>query len=211
MLALYFLVGSVLAAMGGAFPGASNLAVIQATVAGKSQQGKQIAFGAGFGEITLAFLALYYSMMVTDFLVMNPWVKTAFVLVFLVVGGLFLVKHRLPKKQLRATSNSNLGHRLLKGYALAALNPPVLLFWLIAIALVHNNYFELSATLGTSELALFFAGVFSGKIAILMLYGSTGRRLLQKKAHRGNKAINTFIGIALISISLVQGIRLLII
>ena len=209
MLILYFIVGSILAAMGGAFPGASNIAVVSATVNGQSQSGKQIAYGAGLGEITLAFLALYYSMMVTDFFAMNPWIKVAFVLVFLIVGGLFLIKHRLPKKQSQKDTSSNIGKRLLKGYALAALNPPVLLFWLIAIALIHNNYFELSATLSTAELLLFFVGVFAGKISILLLYASTGKRLMQKKQQSGNRAMNTFIGIALIGISLVQGIRLL--
>ena len=157
---LYLFVGLILAAMGGAFPGASNIAVVSTVLNGNPKQGKQIAYGAGLGEITLAFLALYYSMMVTDFFAMNPWVKIAFVFVFFAVGGLFLLKHKLPKKQNKKTRTSGFGGRLVKGYALAALNPPVLLFWLVAIALVHNNYFELSAMIGIPALLLFFAGVF---------------------------------------------------
>ena len=209
MLILYFFVGLLLAAVGGAFPGASNIAVVSTALNGKPQQGKQIAFGAGLGEITLAFLALYYSMMVTDFFAMNPWVKIAFVFVFFAVGGIFLVKHRLPKKERENSKSASVMERLIKGYALAALNPPVLLFWLVAIALVHNNYFELSAMLGLPELFLFFAGVFLGKVAILLVYGSTGKRLANsKKEYSGNKGMNRAIGLALISIAIIQGIRL---
>ena len=72
---LYLIIGAFLAALGGAFPGASNIAVVSAAAAGKRIQGQQIAYGAGLGEITLALLAISYSMLVTDFLQMHAWVK----------------------------------------------------------------------------------------------------------------------------------------
>lgn len=209
MLILYFFVGLFLAAVGGAFPGASNIAVVSTTLDGRPRQGKQIAYGAGLGEITLAFLALYYSMMVSDFFEMNPWIKITFVFLFISVGVLFLLKHKLPEKDRSNAKSTSFTERLLKGYALAALNPPVLLFWLVAIGLVHNSYFELSAMLGLPELFLFFAGVFLGKVTILLVYGSTGKRLASKnKASKGNKGMNRAIGLALISIAIIQGIRL---
>lgn len=209
MSVLYFLVGTMLATLGGAFPGASNIAVVSSVVGGNPKQGKQIAYGAGLGEITLAFLALYYSMMVSDFFEMNPWVKVTFVAVFFAVGSLFLFKHKLPNKQKRKANNFGPWQRLFKGFALAAFNPPVLLFWLVAIALVHNNYFELSAMLALPKLMLFFGGVFLGKVAILLIYGSTGKRLTNgKQKTAGNKGMNTVIGLALIAIATIQSLRL---
>ncbi|NQX76308.1 LysE family transporter [Gilvibacter sp.] len=209
MFILYLVIGVLLAGIGGAFPGASNIAVISAAAKGRQRQGQQIAYGAGLGEISLAFLALSYSMFVADFLKMNPWIKVLFVGVFLIVGTLFLFKQQLPKRKKKSNESGSMSTRLLQGYLLAAINPPVLLFWLVAVALVNSNYVELSAMLDLSSLLFFFFGVFLGKVGILMIYGSTGKRLASKETKKRSKVcLHTLIGIALIGIAVVQALRL---
>lgn len=209
MIVLYFFIGLLLAALGGAFPGASNIAVISATVKSKPSHGLQIAYGAGIGEMLLAFMALSYSMMVSHFFEMNMWIKSTFAIVFLLVGVLFIFKHKLPKKQQAKGKIEGSSVRFLKGFILGAVNPPVLLFWLVAIALVHNNIMELSAMLATPILLLFFSGVFLGKLLILFVYGQTGKRLVNSKNQQsGASKMNRAIGLALIGIALIQGVRL---
>ena len=206
---LYLIIGAFLAALGGAFPGASNIAVVSAAAAGKRIQGQQIAYGAGLGEITLALLAISYSMLVTDFLQMHAWVKVLFVVAFLLAGTLFIIKNRLPKLKTRQAQLDKPIKRLLQGYLLAAVNPPVLLFWLVAIAIVNNNYVTLSAMLKSSYLLFFFLGVFLGKVGILMIYGSTGKRLAEKQLNSTKQVcMHTVIGITLIGIAVVQALKL---
>ncbi len=208
MIFAYLFIGFILAALGGAFPGASNIAVIATTVKQKPNNGLQIAFGASLGEVFVAFLALSYSMLASHFLDMNMWIKSAFAIVFLAVGALFLVKHRLPKKSAKSLKNKSLPARVLKGFVLGAVNPPVLLFWLLSIALVNNNITPLSNMLGVGSLLLFFIGVFLGKLLILVLYGHTGKKLLQSNQNTNSThTLNKAIGLALISIAVIQAFR----
>jgi len=205
----YSFIGLLLASLGGAAPGASNLAVIKTTSKDSLNKGMRIAFGAGVGEVLLAFMALCYSTVLTQFFEMNSWVQVAFIILFFVVGTLFYFSEKLtlfskPKIALPGSES-----KFITGFILSVLNPPVLLFWILGITLTQKYFLPLTDMSSIGVLLLFFAGVFLGKVAILYFYAKLGNGM-QKKKNTDASKLNRVIGIALVLLSTVQGIRFLI-
>ena len=201
----YFIIGLIIAALGATPLGASNIAVI--TTSGKESLSKSmhIAYGAGFGEVILAFLALCYSQMLSDFFNMNPWVQLVFIISFLAIGIFFL----LPKKPKTVIKKSiKPPSKFFTGFILAIANPPVLLFWILAISITHKYVLSVSEMSPMIVLLLFFSGIYIGKVVTLYGYGKWSSKRSQSS---GNKTkLYRGIGIALIAIAMVQGVRFLI-
>ena len=205
---LYALVGFFLAILGAAPLGASNIAVITTTAKESLAKGMIIAYGAGLGEVLLAFLSLCNSTMLSNFFEMNPWLQALFIGIFFLVGLFFLfpnaIKICLKKTRERKRKNP----KLFTGFILAALNPPVLLFWILAISLTSRYLLTISDMSPLLVLTLFFTGVFIGKVATLYFYARWSNKM--KKKQQGDKTkLYRLIGIVLILISTVQGIRFL--
>ncbi|GAB5401590.1 MAG: hypothetical protein Aureis2KO_31750 [Aureisphaera sp.] len=205
----YSIIGLIMAALGGAAPGASNLAVIKTTTKDSFEKGMQIAIGAGLGEMMLAFMALCYSSFLSNFFQMNTWIQVSFMVLFLIAGMVFLMNGKIawPKKPKKPIQVSN--SKLATGFALSVLNPPVLLFWILGISITQKHLIPLSDMSPISVLTLFFLGVFLGKIAILYLYAKLGKEWGRKEKSDPTK-LNRMIGIVLIVLASVQGIRFLI-
>lgn len=208
MILIYLLIGLALSAAGGAPLGASNLAVISTTTNHSLSKGMKVAYGAGFGEVTLALLALCYSSMLADFFEMNPWIQATFILLFFAIGLLLIfplkLKLKIPKKK-----SSKKGSPWVTGYLLALVNPPVLLFWILGITLAQKFMIPISDMSPFLILMLFFSGVFIGKVGILYLYARLGNRL-QKKPVKDKSKLYRIVGIILIVLASVQGVRFLV-
>ncbi len=205
---LYVLVGITLAIIGAAPLGASNIAVITTTAKESLSKGMIIAYGAGLGEVLLAFLSLCNSTMLSGFFEMNPWLQGLFIGIFFIVGLFFLFPNAIKICLKRTRERRRKNPKILTGFVLAALNPPVLLFWILAITLTSRYLLSLSDMSPVLVLVLFFVGVFIGKVLTLYFYARWSNKMKQKQ--QGDKTkLYRLIGIVLILISTVQGIRFL--
>lgn len=201
MIFSYFILGFIATIVGALPPGASNLAVVKTTLEENVQQSLKISYGAGIGEVLLAFMALSFGMAVQDFFNMHLWIQLGVILVFFTVGLYFLRSQQSNK----TTSKKN-HSKYLTGFLLSIVNPPVLVYWVVIFSLI-GNYATLSVHTSVTVLLLFFVGVFLGKVLTLFGYGKIGLRLQIK---RGNKStnINKIIGGTLLGIASLQILKL---
>lgn len=196
----YLLIGFVLALLGGLPLGASNLAVIHHSKTHSLQKGLRVAYGAGLGELALAFFALCYSNALLGFFEMNPWIQWLFVIGFFALGMALVLKLQLPKKKSYTPQVPRFG----LGVFLALANPPVLFFWIVAMSVIQPFFPGLSNMSPLSVLIAFFIGVFLGKVGVLYGYARWTQNLSKK---RNSGQLQRLVGLALIGISLVQGLR----
>lgn len=97
----------------------------------------------------------------------------------------------------------------LKGFVLAVLNPPVLVFWLVAFAYISSFISILDLMAALQLVVVFFAGVFLGKIFTLWLYVQLSKRIANK-ANGVKEKITAIIGILLLVIGSIQLVKLLV-
>lgn len=91
MILTYILIGMLLSAVGAIPLGASNIAMITTTRKESLSKGLRIAQGAGVGEVVLAFFALWYTKMLTNFFEMNSWVQLSFIGLFFYDWDIFFI------------------------------------------------------------------------------------------------------------------------
>ncbi|WP_299603393.1 LysE family transporter [uncultured Aquimarina sp.] len=210
MITFYLVLGILISTIGALPLGAVNIAVINTTIKEDTQKAFRIALAAGIGEVLLAFFALHCSMELTGFFENNQWIQIITIIAFSIVGVYFLL-HKKSSNHQRKSKRIQFGtSKFLTGFSLAFLNPPVVLYWIVAISLINKHFFELSLQTSLAALSLFFIGIYMGKISTLYLYSKWGNRMANKPGDSKTKLFR-IIGIALICISLVQGIKLLII
>lgn len=198
---LLFLIGITATIVGALPPGASNLAVIKTTINEDIKQGLKISYGAGIGEVILAFLALSFGLLIKEYFVMHTWIQIVLIAVLFIVG-VYLVRTK-PKK---VKDPSSFSSKYVTGFLLSIVNPPVLIYWVVVFSMLHKNYnFDNMSTIPV--LILFFSGVFLGKVLTLYGYGRLGH-LIQNKKSNFKCFINRLIGVILIIISVIQVIKL---
>nr|WP_321229639.1 LysE family transporter [uncultured Psychroserpens sp.] len=202
MVILYFLIG-VFASFIGALPlGASNIAVINTTIKQNAKQAFKIAIAAGVAEVLLSYYALHCNMIVRDFFDRNMWIQIVIVIILMFVGSFLLFKkEKAPKKSKFISS------KYATGFLLGILNPPVLIYWIVAFGIINNNNLMLSLSSPLLVLFLFFTGVYLGKLLTLYLYSKFSIKLKSKVQNIG-LVINKVTGILLIVIGLAQAIKL---
>jgi threonine/homoserine/homoserine lactone efflux protein len=201
MIFTYFIIGLVATIIGAIPPGASNLAVVKTTLEENVQQSLKIAYGAGIGEIVLAFMALSFGMAVQDFFNMHLWIQLSIIVILSIVGLYFLRSRQtgpIPSKKRRS--------KYLTGFLLSIVNPPVLIYWVVIFS-VMSNYATLSVHASINVLALFFTGVFLGKVVTLFGYGKLGLHMQVKRGDK-NTNINKIIGGTLLGIASLQVVKL---
>ena len=204
MILLYFTSGLLLALLGALPPGASNLAVVKASLEGRFEQSQKLSLGAGFGEVALAIMAVVFGMVVQDFIGMHLWVQWALLFVFAGVGIYFLSFRESQRTKKKPTSS-----QYLTGFLLSVVNPPVLLYWVLAITLLQS-FFTLNKESSLLLLGLFFVGVFLGKITALFGYTRLAKGWAKNSSSKPQKT-NKIIGIALLSIASVQALKLVLV
>lgn len=206
MILLYIIIGILLSVVGAVPLGASNIAVITTTTKESLKKGLQIAHGAGLGEVVLAFIALSYSNLIITFFEMNSWVQVSFIALFFILGMFFIFSKKLNLRIKKSMISKIKNSKFITGFLLAILNPPVLLFWVIAISLTQKYIVPISSMSPLIILLIFFIGVYIGKFITLYFYGKISHRTA-KKQNRERYKLYRVIGIALILVSTIQGIR----
>lgn len=204
MIIFYFLTG-IIASIVGALPlGASNIAVINTTIKQNAKQAFKIAITAGIAEVILSYYALHCNMVVRDFFDKNMWIQILIVFVLMGIGSFLVFKknnHNTKKKKSISSS------KYMMGFLLGILNPPVLMYWIVAFGIINTNNLILSLASPLLVLFLFFIGVYFGKVMTLYMYS----RFSMSIKHRVQNiavVINKVTGILLIVIGIVQAVKL---
>ncbi|WP_298318082.1 LysE family transporter [uncultured Aquimarina sp.] len=209
MIAFYLILG-ILTSVAGALPlGAVNIAVINTTIKENTRKAFRIALAAGIGEVLLALFALHCSMELTGFFENNRWIQLVIISIFLVIGIYFLVGKNKKEMNTKAPKIKLGKSKFVTGFSLAFLNPPVIIYWIVAISLTNKHLFELTLYTPIIALFLFFSGIYLGKIGTLYLYSQWGNKMAQKSNDSKTKLFK-IIGVALIAISFVQGVKFLV-
>ena len=212
MTILYLFLGIIIAIIGAVPLGAVNIAVINTSIKENIKKAFYIALAAGVGEVLLALFALHCSMELSAFFENNPWIQGSFIALFFAIGIYFLIFANKKKNTTSGKSRTKIKapkSKFLTGFSLAILNPPVIIYWLIAISLTNKYVFALTIQNPISSLALFFLGIYLGKIGTLYFYGKWGNKMSQKQGDSKTK-IHRIIGVALIAISIAQSIKFVI-
>lgn len=204
MIILYFLIG-VLASVIGALPlGASNIAVINTTIKQNAKQAFKIALAAGISEVVLSYYALHCNMVVRDFFDRNMWIQILIVIILMAAGSFLLFKKNKEKIAKKKKLNSS---KYVTGFLLGILNPPVLIYWIVAFGIINNNNLMLSIGSPLLVLFLFFSGVYLGKLITLYSY-SRFSVSIKNRVQNITVVINKATGILLILIGIAQAIKL---
>lgn len=204
MIISFFIIG-VIASTVGALPlGASNIAVINTTIKENTKQAFKIGITAGISEVILSYYALHCNMAVKDFFDRNMWIQIVIVIILMVIGSYLIFK---SKKEERAKPSRLSRSKYATGFLLGILNPPVLIYWIVAFGTINNNNLILSLSSSLFVLFLFFAGVYTGKVATLYLY-SKFSLAIKNRVQNITLVINKVTGVLLIIIGLAQAIKL---
>ncbi|AXT57871.1 hypothetical protein D1815_19705 [Aquimarina sp. AD1] len=210
MITFYLFLG-ILTSIAGALPlGAVNIAVINTTIKEDTKKAFRIALAAGVSEVLLALFALHCSMELTDFFENNRWIQIVIISIFLIIGVYFLARTNKTETVKEIKKNKFGKSKFLTGFSLAFLNPPVIIYWIVAISLTNKHLFELTLYTPLIALFLFFSGIYLGKIGTLYLYSKWGNKMASKSNNSKTKLFK-IIGIALIVISVVQGLKFFIV
>ncbi len=208
MLLLYLILGIIIAIIGALPLGAVNIAVINTSIKESIRKAIYITLAAGIGEVLLALFALHCSMELSDFFKENQWIQLLFIAAFFSIGVYFIWlinKINFNNKQLKIKLSNS---KFLTGFTLAVLNPPVIIYWILAISFTNRYLFKLTAHNPIPSLLFFFVGIYLGKIGTLYFYGKWGNRMAKKNQNSKTK-LHKIIGIALITLSIFQSIKFL--
>ncbi|WP_299214796.1 LysE family transporter [uncultured Dokdonia sp.] len=203
MIFAIFIFGLLSTIIGALPPGASNLAVIKTTVKENIYQSMKISYGAGVGEVLLAFIAFSSGMVVQDFFAMHIWLQFLIAGILGIAGIYFIKTKQIEKRDKRKYSS-----KYVTGFALSVINPPVLIYWVLIFSVLRSS-FGVGLENYSLGFFLFFLGVFLGKVVTLYGYGKLGTRIQRKKPDTNATSLNKMIGIVLISLSLLQTVKLL--
>lgn len=198
---LYFFIGC-LAAIVGALPlGASNIAVIDTTLREDAKQSLKIAMTAGISEVVLAILALHFNMMAQKIVEANPLIEII-IIGILVVGTIYFFFKK--SKERKKTPNES---KYLTGFLTGILNPPVIIYWLIALNFINDHDFMLTLQSSLIVQVLFFCGVYFGKVGTLWAYGKFSS-LIKNNVDDVKAKVNKATAIVLLGIGIFQTVKL---
>lgn len=207
---LLYLLAGIFVSITGALPlGAVNIAVINTSVKENIKKASYIIFAAGTGELFLALFALNFSKELSAFFQDNQWIQITFSIFFLSLGIYFILFKNQKQKYKNTLKTKLPDSKLITGFLLAILNPPVILYWILSISIVNKYIFELTPKIPLLFLLLFFFGIYLGKTGTLFFYGRWGNKMVQQKGVSKSKIFRV-IGIVLVAISIFQSIKLFI-
>lgn len=208
-MALVYLFLGIITAIISALPlGASNIAVINTTLKQNAKQAFKIAIAAGIAEVILSYYALHCNIAVASFFNNNVWIQILLVIILIGVGSFLMFKKQsvnTKPKSIKFTQS-----KYATGFVLGLLNPPVLIYWLIVYGVLNNNNFMLSLKSSFLVLFLFFFGVYLGKLLTLYAYSKMSL-IIKNKMTNVTGTLNRVTGILLITIGVLQSLKLYII
>ncbi|WP_204346899.1 LysE family transporter [Psychroserpens algicola] len=204
MILLYVFIGLLASSIGALPLGASNIAVINTTIKQNAKQALKIAIAAGIAEVLLSYYALHCNIVIRDFFDRNMWIQILVVVVLMTIGSYLIFKKTTEKMQKK---NAIISSKYVIGFLLGLLNPPVLIYWIVAFGIINNYDLMLSIGSPLPVLFLFFSGVYIGKLITLYTY-SKFSIALKNKVHNITFVMNKITGVLLIIIGITQAITI---
>lgn len=203
MIIAYFFIG-IFASVLGALPlGASNIAVINTTLKQNAKQAYKIAIAAGIAEVLLSLYALHCNIVAQNFINNNMWLQVTIVFLLLFIGAFLFFKKQTEKQANRKALTKS---KYATGFLLGILNPPVLIYWIVAIGFLNKSNFVLSLKSSLLVLFLFFAGIYLGKLITLYLY-SKFSLIIKNRVQNINLVVNKITGFLLMVIAVFQVVK----
>jgi hypothetical protein len=184
--------------------GTTNVAVMNTTIKENIQSALKIVYTAAIAEVILVLVALYYNTKILKFIDHNIWVQYSIAVILLVVGAFLFFR----KKDSRVIKKTLKTSKQLLGFILGMVNPPVLIYWIIAISFLKKKMIYLDLSSEFTLLILFLVGVFFGKVVTLYGFGKFSHQLKLKIKHLTTK-VNQIIGLILAVVSIVQFVKLI--
>ena len=172
MLIYYFLFGLLVSTTGAIAPGAVNLVVINYSFERKNTFASKVIFGATLGEAVLGITVMIFYQMISSVNEELAFAKVFFLMILTLIGIKLLIskKETLKKKNTIIHKFNNWPKELVR-FLLAVINPPVLLYWIIAISFLRKSELIIyNENLPISHLTTLFLGILLGKSSILLLY-----------------------------------------
>ncbi len=206
MTLLYFFIGFVAAVIAASPPGAANIVVMNTRINGTAKKAMYVVLGAGIGEVVLSLIALHCTLNFTDYFKENPWVQITIFVLFMLIGVFFLLRNTFNIRSRNTSEKKIKAPKFITGFLLAFINPPVLIFWVLAFTIIHKYVLKVSDMSPLLTLLLFFSGVYVGKILTLYFYGKWGVKL-EKNQDGNNSRKDIFVGVALVLVGVIQGFR----
>jgi len=203
-LTTYLFLGFITAILGALPLGTTNVAVMNTTIKENIQSALKIAYTAAIAEVILVLVALYYNTKILKFIDHNIWVQYSIAVILLVVGAFLFFR----KKDSRVIKKTLKISKQLLGFILGMVNPPVLIYWIIAISFLKKKMIYLDLSSEFTLLILFLVGVFFGKVVTLYGFGKFSHQLKIKIKHLTTK-VNQIIGLFLAVVSIVQFVKLI--
>lgn len=203
-LTTYLFLGFITAILGALPLETTNVAVMNTTIKENIQSALKIAYTAAIAEVILVLVALYYNTKILKFIDHNIWVQYSIAVILLVVGAFLFFR----KKDSRVIKKTLKISKQLLGFILGMVNPPVLIYWIIAISFLKKKMIYLDLSSEFTLLILFLVGVFFGKVVTLYGFGKFSHQLKLKIKHLTTK-VNQIIGLFLAVVSIVQFVKLI--
>ena len=191
--------GFSLAATGAIQPGLVNITVAKTAYEGSGSNARFISLGAAFIEIVYGLMALFAGSLIKTFIANNQ-LNTSIIIAVLVAIGIYFILKREHSANITAQKYQS----LITGIKLNLISFQMLLFWLIAVAVV-TPLVKIPVT--PINFISFSFGIALGKLFILELYRLIGERMFSKISFI-NRNTNKIIGLLFILTAIYQALTL---
>ncbi|MGC9342101.1 MAG: LysE family transporter [Bacteroidales bacterium] len=196
-----FLLAIVITIIGAVPLGLVNLSVLRASFEKSRSEAMAISRGAAFVEIIFGLSAYFIGDFLSNYLETHTIVYTAIILLPALVGIFFIISNKRTRKNTEENQYKQRG--FIKGLILNLVSLQVFLYWILAMAYL-NTIVELDFRGLT--LAGFIAGVWAGKMAVLLGYAFFSRLIMGRISFLTNH-MNRVIGTVLILTTFIQLIK----
>lgn len=200
---IFFL--SMLASIAGTLPfGPINLSVVDTTINRSWRAAFHFSIAAALIEIPQSFIAIRFNPTVQQLLQHNVWVKSFVVVFFVGIGLVFFLRKPINEGEKKAKSKNS---DFINGLLVSIANPQAIPFWIFILAFLKSaEYLDISDHPPLYFLCLFLSGVACGKLLTLLFYAFLSQLIVRKAAFI-SQWMNKIIGVILMGIGLVQGMR----
>lgn len=197
-LLIYFFIGASICFISSLPFGPINLTVAKITIEKNRMRGLEVAAAAAFVEVLQVLIAVWFGLIISNFLENNVVFRVLVATMFVVIG--VYIYHRKPARNLNVRADQRFGSELQTGLFVSAINLQAIPFWIIALTLIND---VLGLVLQGWPLVLFILGVLMGKMSALTGFIIVSD-YLKNHFFESDRWVNHFLGIVLIVIGLLQ-------
>ena len=196
----YFFIGALACTIGAIPFGLVNLSVVEVTLKINASRAMNIAHGASVVEVLFALASLLAGAWLSRYLNGSVLIKFFIFTILLFFGGCFWFK----KNNTSVKSEQKGSKGFFKGMMLNLLSVQVLLFWLLTVTILSAKQLLPSTLI---QILLFISGVWLAKMIVLKLYAYLAVKVVSR-ANALSSNINRIIGAVLVSVSIIQLIKI---